>query len=37
VVGDDVSIGEGCILNGNKVYPHRALKDFSGRDGEVIT
>jgi NDP-sugar pyrophosphorylase family protein len=36
VIGDDVTIGEGCVLNGNKVFPHKTVKDFSGRGGEII-
>jgi hypothetical protein len=31
-----VTIGEGCVLNGNKVFPHKTVKDFSGRGGEII-
>jgi NDP-sugar pyrophosphorylase family protein len=36
VVGDDVTVGEGCSLNANKVFPHKTLKDFNGRGGEVV-
>ncbi len=36
VIGDDVTVGDGCILNGVKVFPHRTVKDFNGRVGEVI-
>ncbi len=37
VIGDDVTVGEGSILNGNKVYPHRVLKDWAGRANEIVT
>jgi NDP-sugar pyrophosphorylase family protein len=37
VIGDDVTIGEGSIFNGNKVYPHKVLRDWSGRANEIVT
>jgi NDP-sugar pyrophosphorylase family protein len=37
VIGDDVTVGEGCILNGNKVFPHKVVRDWAGRANEVIT
>lgn len=37
VIGDDVSVGAGSVLNGNKVYPHKALGEWAGRPNEVLS
>jgi len=37
VIGDDVTVGEGSIFNGNKVNPHKVLKDWAGRANEVVS
>lgn len=36
VLGDDVDVGEGCVFNGTKVFPHRTVKDWNGRPGETV-
>jgi NDP-sugar pyrophosphorylase family protein len=36
VIGDDVVIGEGCVLTETRVYPHRVIPDEQRIANQII-
>jgi len=37
VIGDDVSVGEGCLIMATKIYPHLSIPRNSRLENQVIT